>query len=45
MNLQTGQLTIITHILPNILKSKSTQKMEFGQLIEYKMRTISLENS
>ena len=31
-------------MLPNILGSKSNQKIEFGQLIEYNMRNIFREN-
>ena len=36
--------TIAIHVLPNISRSKSNQTMIFGQLIEYKMRNIFLEN-
>ena len=32
-------------ILPNILRRKGDQTMEFGQLIEYNMRNIPLEKS
>ena len=32
------------HILPNISASKGNQLMKFGQLIEYNMRNIFLEN-
>ena len=30
-------------MLPNILQSKSNQRMKFDQLIEYKKRNISLQ--
>ena len=33
------------HILPNISRSKTNQKMKYGQLIECNMRNIFLENS
>ena len=33
------------HILPNISRSKESQTIEFGQLIEYNKRNILLENS
>ena len=33
------------HILPNISRSKGNQAMKFGQLIEYKMRSIFVEKS
>ena len=33
------------YILPNISRNKGSQTMEFGQLIEYNMRNIFLENS
>ena len=47
MTSQTGQqiITITTHILPNISRSKRNQTMKFGQLIEYNMRNTFLENS
>ena len=34
-----------SHILPNILRSKGNQTMEFGQLTECNMRNIFLEKS
>ena len=34
MTSQTGQQIIAIHILPNISRSKGSQRMEFGQLIE-----------
>ena len=42
---QTGRQIITMHILANISRSKSSQKMKFGQLIENNMRNIFLENS
>ena len=36
---------ITIHVLPNISRSKGSQAMKFGQLIEYNMRNISLEKS
>ena len=41
----TAWLTIVIHILLNISRSKGTQTMKFGQLIEYNMRNIFLEKS
>ena len=40
---QPGEQTIAIHILPNISKSKGSQAMKFGQLIEYNMRNIFVE--
>ena len=45
MTSQSGKRTIATHILPNISRGKGNQAMTFGQLIEYHMRNIFLENS
>ena len=45
MTLQPGQQTIAIHILVNISRRKGNQTMKFGQLIQYKMRTIFLEKS
>ena len=42
---QPGKQTIVIHILPNISKSRGTQTMKFGQLIEYNMRQSFLETS
>ena len=42
---QTGGQIITMHILANISRSKRSQKMKFGQLIENNMRNIFLENS
>ena len=39
---QPGKQTIVIHILPNISRS---QEIKFGQLIEYKVTNIFLENS
>ena len=40
-----GKQTIITHILPNISRSKGYQTMEFGQSIECNMNNIFLQKS
>ena len=32
--------TIVTHLLPNMSRIKGNQAMKFGQLIQYKMRSI-----
>ena len=40
---QTGQQIIAIRTLPNILRSKSTQAMKFGQLLKYNMKNIFLE--
>ena len=40
---QPGEQTITLHIFPNISRSKDTQAIEFGQLIEYNLRKIFLE--
>ena len=45
MTSQSGQHTIVIHILPNIPRSKSNQTIKFGQLIEYNMRNIFIEKS
>ena len=45
MTSQPSQQTIVIHILPNISRSKGSQTMKFGQLIEYKMKNIFLEKS
>ena len=42
---QPGKQTITKHILPNIWRSKSDQRMKFGQLKEYNMRNTFLEKS
>ena len=45
MTSQPGKETIAIDILPNISRSKGKQILKLGQLIEYNMRYISLENS
>ena len=45
MMLQPGKQTIPIHILPNISRGKDNHTMKFGELIEYNMRNIFLENS
>ena len=45
MTSQPGYQTIVTHILPNISRSKGSQTMKFGQLIECNMKNIFLEKS
>ena len=42
---QAGKQIIITHLLPNISRSKDNKTMKFGQLIECNMRNIFLEKS
>ena len=43
-NVTTWEQTITIHILPNISTSKGNQTMKCGQLIQYTMRNIFLEN-
>ena len=45
MTSQPGKQTIATHIWPYISRSKDNQAVKFGQLIEYNMRKIFLEQS
>ena len=45
MTSQPGKQTIAMHIMPNISKSKDNKTVKFGQLIEYNMRKIFLEQS
>ena len=45
MSSQPGQQTVAIHILPNISRNKDNLAMKFGQLIEYNMRNIFVENS
>ena len=45
MTSQPGEQLIAVNILPNISRSKVNQTMKFGQLREYNMRIILLENS
>ena len=40
---QSGQQTIVLHIMPNISRSKFNQTMKFSQLIGCNMRNIFLE--
>ena len=44
MTSQAGKQTITMHIFPNISISKNNQAIKFGQLIEYNMRNIFLNN-
>ena len=39
MKSQPGLETIAKHILPNISRSKGSQTIKFGQLVEYNMRS------
>ena len=45
MTSQPGKQTIVIHILPNILRSKSSKRKKVTQLLEYNMRNIFLEKS
>ena len=45
MTSQPGKQTIAIHILLNISRRNGNQKMKFGQLTEYNMRSIFLEKS
>ena len=45
MTLEPRKQTMTIHILLNVLGSKGTQTMKFGQLIEYNMRNILVEKS
>ena len=45
MTSQPGYQTFVIHILLNISRSKSTQTMKFGQLVEYNIRNIFHEKS
>ena len=44
MTSQAGKQAIAIHILPNISRSKDNQTVEFGQLLQYNMKTFFLEN-
>ena len=44
MTPQSGQQTIVIHILPNILINKGNQAMKFGPLIEYTRETLFFRN-
>ena len=39
-----GYQTIAIHIFTNTLRSKGSQAVKFGHLIEYNMRNIFLKN-
>ena len=43
MATQPGYQTIAIHILPNISRSKGSQAMKFGHVVEYNMRNIFVE--
>ena len=45
MTSQPGKQTIAIHTFTNISRSKDSQAMKFGQLIECTMRNIFLEKS
>ena len=45
MTSQPGQQTIAIHILSNISRSKGSQAMKVGQLIEYNTKNIFGEKS
>ena len=40
MTSQPGKKTVLTHVLPNILRKKGDQVMKFGQIREYNMKNI-----
>ena len=42
---QPGKEITAVHILHNISRNKGNKPMKFGQLIEYNMRNIFIENS
>ena len=43
MTLQTGKKITAMHMFPNISRSKDNPTVNFGQLIEYNLRNISLQ--
>ena len=45
MTSHTAKQITTMHILPNILRSKCNKRTKFGQLIEYNIRNIFLQNS
>ena len=45
MTSQSSKQVIVIHILPNISRSKGTQTMKSGHLIEYNMKNVFLEKS
>ena len=44
MTSQAGKQIITMHIFPNISSIKTNQAKEFGQFIEYNMRSIFFKN-
>ena len=44
MTSQAWKQIIAIHIMPNISRSKGSQTMKYGQLIEYNKRNIFLKN-
>ena len=44
MTSQTGQKIITIHILPNVSRNKGNQTINVGQLIEYNLGNIFLQN-
>ena len=44
MTSQPGKQTIAIHVLPNIWRNSANQAIQFGQLREYNMQNIFLEN-
>ena len=44
MTSPTGKQIITIHILPDISRSNDNQILKFGQLIEYNVRDIFLQN-
>ena len=45
MTSQSGQQTIVIHILPNMSRSKGNQTMKFDRFLEYNMTNMFLEKS
>ena len=45
MTSHTGKQVIITHILPNISRSKGNQAIKFSHLIAYKVKNNFLQKS
>ena len=45
MTSQPGQQSIAIHILPDISKSKGSQRIKFGQLLENNMSNTLVEKS
>ena len=43
MKPQTGKRTFTINIFPDISESRGSQEIEFGQLIEFNVRNISLK--